>query len=657
MHDTANDFFPRVARSAPIGRSAGWSRFLAVFVFLVVARDAFAQSDVAAPVHVWEKVEITLRAKNLYKNPYTDVRVWATLTGPGFEKRCYGFWDGGDIFRLRIAATSPGAWHWQTGSQPVDSGLSGKRGTFTAVPWTEAEKQANVCRRGMVRSTPTGHAFESADGTPFFLVGDTWWATPTFRYRWVDDDKHRVLGPQAGFKDYVRYRLKQGYNCVAMIAAFPHWHNDGKPSSWNMEDGTVIRAAWRQAGTKSAKTMTDEHGERPFLFPGKVPDYENAVPDLERINPAYFQAMDRKIDYLNAHGMMPFIEVARRDIGQVWKKFYPWPSSYTGFIQYVWSRYQANLCFFSPIHFDTPRKSIAAKDWNEAANNVIRTFGLPPFSTLVGTNANPSSLRNWGHVDKAVWLGFHQIGNRRTHDCYAFLTEIFQAEPPLPGLNGEPYYDGMEKAEPGSEMAALYCRSAMYGSVLSGGLAGHIYGAGGWKGGMWSGEVEAASPYPIWSVIQWPSGDQMRHLKTFVLSEGRRYQDLIPAVDLISPNKSSGPRTNVGWAYCAGTAKKDFFLAYFERDCRKATISGVRPETGYRFRWFNPRTGRWLDTSSDVLDADAAGKIDIPPFPGGNKTCGEDWGLKLTLATYCGLYLPDCLFNNPFDSIFSPAHL
>ncbi len=584
----------------------------------------------ARPLHVWERVEITLTAEKAYHNPYKDVRVWVDLKGPGFDKRCYGFWDGGSTYRVRIMATAPGQWQWRSGSAPADAGVKGKIGNFTAVAWSEAEKGRNVCRRGMVRPTPNGHAFMSADGTPFFVVGDTWWATPTFRFRWYDDDTARPLGPTAGFKDFVRYRVNQGYNTIAMIAAFPHWHNDGKPHAWNMSDGTVIRAAWRQAGTRSAKTMTNEAGERPFAFPGTVPGLENHVPDLERINPTYFQTMDKKIDYLNAKGIMPFIEVARRDIGQIWKKYYPWPASYTRYIQYVWSRYQANICFFSPIHFDTPSKSIAASDWNDAANGVIRDYGPPPFGTLAGTNANPSSLRNWGHVDTATWLGFHQIGNRRTHNCYAYLTEIFNARPPVPGINGEPYYDGMENAEPGSELAALYCRSAMYGSVLSGGLAGHIYGAGGWKGGMWSGEVEAASEYPIWDVIAWPSADQVRHLKAFVLSEGRRYQDLIPAVDLLSPNKSKGPTTNVGWAYCARTEDRDLFLVYFERDCPQATLSGARADTRYHAQWFDPRTGRWRPSGPVAVTADAAGRLKLPPFPGRESPCREDWALKLT---------------------------
>ena len=95
------------------------------------------------------------------------------------------------------------------------------------------------------------------------------------------------------------------------------------------------------------------------------------------------------------------------------------------------------------------------------------------------------------------------------------MTEIFRTTPAVPGLNGEPYYDGMEDAEPGSTQAARYCRSAMYGSVLSGGLAGHIYGAGGWQGGLWSGEVEAASKYPIWEVLQWPSAGQTAAFENF----------------------------------------------------------------------------------------------------------------------------------------------
>jgi hypothetical protein len=580
--------------------------------------------------NVWEKVEITLHANGSYENPYTDVEVWVDLKGPGFDKRCYGFWDGGGIFRVRVLATAPGAWTWRSGSNQSDAGLSGKTGKFTAAAWSEAQVEKNPCRRGMIKASANGHAFEYADGTPFFLVGDTWWSIPTFRYRWNDDDRPRPIGPDAGFKDYVRFRTKQGFNCFAMIAAFPNWANDGKSNRLKADDGTILRAAWQQPGTKSAKDMHDEDGNRAFLFPGKVPGYENTFPDVYRINPAYFRNLDKKIDYLNASGVVPFMEVSRRDIGYGWKKFYDWPDSYVRYIQYIWSRYQANICLFSPIHFDTSGSTIPAKDWNRAANRVIDKYGPPPFGTPAGTNSNPSSLRNFGHIDNAKWLTFHQIGNRRTHNYYELLTEIFNTSPPVPGINGEPYYAGMHDAPGGTPNSAMYCRSGMYGSVLSGGLGGHIYGAGGWDGGLWGGNVEEAAENHIWDAMKWPSGDQMRHMATFVLSEGRKYQQLVPSKELVQPNESGKPEGYTGWAYCARTAEKDLFLLYFEKDCPKAVLSAALPGGRYRASWFDTRRGKWIDGS--VLTANPSGDIALPGFPDNCDVSKTDWALKLKLT-------------------------
>lgn len=607
-----------------IRKSWGLTLFTAAVFLLVTFNTCFA-----GEVHLWEKVEITLHTDKSYENPYKEVEVWVDLKGPGFEKRCYGFWDGDNVFRVRVLASAAGTWRWRSGSNQPDKGLNGKTGSFEAVEWSEVQKENNSCRRGMVKASANGHAFEWADGTPFFLTGDTWWPVGTFRYRWYDDDKERPIGPDAGIKDYLRYRQKQGFNCIAMIAGLGNWANDDKPASLKMADGTVLRSAWKQAGTESAKDMHDEDGNRAFLFPGKVPGYEKYFPDVERINPAYYRNFDKKIDYLNSQGFVPFIEVSRRDIGQAWKKYYDWPDSYTLYIKYIWSRYQANICLFSPIHLDWTGATIPPEEWNEAANKVIEKYGHPPFGTLAGTNSNPSTLRNFGHTDKAKWLTFHQVGNRRTHDLYPYLTEIFNALPPVPGINGEPYYAGMLDAEGGTDKSALYCRSAMYGSVLSGGLGGHIYGGGGWQGGLWSGEVEDASPTPVWEVIKWRSAEQMRHLRTFVLSEASRYQQLVPGVDMLKPNRTGEEKSCIGWAYCAVTSGKDLFLLYFEKECPKASLAGALPQSKYKALWFNPRSGNWIDAG--ILSADSVGRINLPNFPDKSARSKTDWALKLTL--------------------------
>ena len=413
---------------------------------LLAAAATLAGAAPAPSVHVWEKQELTFTAAQTYANPYTDVTVWVDLTGPGFKKRVHGFWDGGRTFRVRVLATQPGAWRWRSGSTPVDAGLTGKTGSFTATAWTEAEKQQNPLRRGFLRATANRHALEQADGTPFFVIGDTWYSVGTNRFPWFDDDNPRPMGPSAGFKDYVRYRKAQGYNWVNVIAAFPNWHPDG--ASWRIvmddADKTTVRSAWLEFGTGpdartgSAKNMSNEGG-RPFLFPGKVPGYERIYPDVDRINPDYFRYVDRKIDYLNAQGFVPFIEVSRRDASECWKKYYSWPESYARFIQYVWSRYQANNTVLSPVHLDIIQQSLTVPDFLQAIDLVMKKYGSPPFGTLLSANANPSTLVNWGEDS---WVTLHQTGNKREHEYYWYMTEIFHAPNPRPGLNGEPYYSG-----------------------------------------------------------------------------------------------------------------------------------------------------------------------------------------------------------------------
>ena len=597
-------------------------------LFLLTIATGAARGALAA--HVWEKQELTFTAAQAFTNAYTQAVVWVDLAGPNYHKRVYGFWDGGQTFRVRLVANEPGLWTWKSGSSPTDNGLAGKTGSFEAMPWSQPEKEANPLRRGFVRSTPNHHALEHADGTPFFALGDTWWSLGANRFRWYDDDQERPIGPTAGFKDYVRFRKAQGFNWINLIAAFPNWMTDGQPWHVVMSDQarTTVRSAWLEFGANSAKNM-DNEGGRPFQFPGKVPGYENMFPDVDRINPQYFQYLDRKIDYLNQHGFVPFLEVSRRDASLCWKKFYAWPESYARFIQYIWSRYQANNTVLSPVHLDIISESVGPGDYLAAIRLVLEKFGPPPFGTLLSANANPSTLENWGEDS---WVTLHQIGNMREHNNYWYLTEIFQTPHPQPALNGEPYYSGYVDARSvgykygapgGTEKDDQFVRSAMYGSFLSGGLAGHVYGAE----GIWGGDIEEQAPVKMWDAFQWKSADQMQHLRTFAFSIGKRYQELVPNIDLISPNKTSILRSYEGWAYCARTADKEIFLLYFEKGCPKGQLRGAKLSGLYRAQWFDPRAGTWQDAGAETLSSSVIGTITLPDFPS-----DADWGLRVTLA-------------------------
>jgi len=615
------------------------ARVSASIRLLVVVVLASALRVCGGDVHVWEKVELVFQAANAYVNPYTNVEVWADLRGPRFAKRCYGFWDGGSVFRVRVMATGPGRWTWRSGSNQADAGLNKQHGQFTAVEWTEAEKSAVPTRRGLIRPSGSGHAFDYADGTPFLLLGDTWYAAATRRFPWNDDQRERPIGPEAGFKDYLRLRQRQGFNSVAIIASFPNWASDGQPwEIWLDQAADVgVRSAWVDQGEIAnnrpraqwlAKDMSNEGG-RAFLFPGKVPGYEQVFPDVDRLNPDYFKYLDRKIDYLNAQGFIPIIEVARRDATACWAKFYHWPDSYSRYIRYVWSRYQANNCLYSPVHYDYPAMTAGTRQLNQAANRVIQKYGPPPFGTLASCNASVSSLLNFGGPEENQWLTFHQIGNLREHDAYWYLTEIFHATPARPALNGEPYYSGMADkrysppyrygAPGGTEADDRDVRSGLYGSFLSGGFAGHIYGAE----GIWGADIEPGSSPFMWEAFRWNSANQVKHLQAFAFSEGRRYQALVPDANLVSPNSTAQTKSYVGWAYCARSPARDLFLVYFEKECTAHSIvRGAIPNASYQAEWFNPRTGDW--TPARALKANVWGWLTVPDFPS-----DDDWGLKL----------------------------
>jgi hypothetical protein len=222
----------------------------------------------------------------------------------------------------------------------------------------------------------------------------------------------------------------------------------------------------------------------------------------------------------------------------------------------------------------------------------------------------------------------------REHNNYWYLTEIFHAPHPQPALNGEPYYAGYTDARSlgggrgyqfgakgGTEQDDQYVRSGMYGSFLSGGFAGHVYGAE----GIWGADIEPTAPTKMWEAFQWRSAAQMQYLRDFALSIGKRYQELVPNADLVSPNKNANVRSYEGWAYCARTPDRALFLAYFEKGAPRAQVRGARLNTDYRAEWFDPRTGKFSPAGNGTLRSSQIGIVQLPDLPS-----DSDWALRLT---------------------------
>jgi hypothetical protein len=603
-------------------------------------------------VHVWETQEITLQAAKAYPNPYAEVECWIELEGPAFARRVYGFWDGGRTFKVRFVATAPGEWRWRSASnQPGDAGLNGGAGRLRALAWTEAEKRENANRRGFVRATPNGRALQYADGTPFFLLGDTWLAASTWRLPWKGVRPAPDYVPASGisFEEAVAWRKRQGFNSISFISAFPNWDADERGATFANADGVYLRNAWEKFGfwaaqasittsdgaLTTAKDMADEHGNRAF----EVLPERDGLADFDRVDPAYFRSLDRKMRHLADQGFVPFLETARRDCAPSWKAYFDFDVSYPRFVQYLVARYGAFNLIFSGIHLDWIPKdySLTADEFNAALTFHHAKYGPLPFGQPYTTLIDRSTYKAFGHGERCPWLTMHTVGNKpRNHAIYASLEEIFRLSPPLPAANLEPYYTGWnhEINRPGGETPApdsdrdnYFARAQMYGSVLSGGLAGHVHGTAAYDVTS-TGEPPGWRPY-IWDALRYASGGQMQHLGRFVLSEGDRYQQLQVASADLAP-RSAPEATDDGldgWAFMMRTADRALALLYFEQKAVAPRVGGLVPGARYLWSWFDPRTGEW--TAATRLAAGADGVLAAPRFPGGAVRAARDWAARL----------------------------
>jgi hypothetical protein len=630
-------------------------RSLLLFAILFMAADAGAARLQSGDAHVWEVQEITLAATRDYANPYVDVECWVDLEGPGFKRRVHGFWDGGRMFKVRLVATQAGEWTWRVGSnQPDDAGFTGA-GKFRAVAWTTAEIEQNPNRRGFVRTSANGHALRYADDTPFFLVGETWLAASTWRlpYKGVHPAADYVPVEGISFEEAVAWRKRQGYNSISFIAAFPNWAADQYGATYANKDGVFLRNAWEKFGhwapnakistadgaTTTGKDMHDEQGNRPF----EVFADREGLANFDRVNPAYFRSLDRKMRHLSEQGFVPFLETIRRDNAPSWKRYFDFNVSYARFVQYMVARYGAYNLVFSGIHLDWIPKdfSLTADEFNEALTFHHAKYGPLPYGQPYTTLIDRSTYKAFGHGAQAPWLTMHTVGNNpRNHAIYASIEELFGLVPAMPAANLEPYYTGWnhqinrpggETPEENSERDNYFARAMMYGSVLSGALAGHVHGTAAYDVTS-TGEPAGWRPH-IWTALRYESGAQMQHLRAFVLSEGARYQDLVPASKDLAPRSIPGALADGldGWSFLMRTPRRDFALAYFENKAVSPRLAGFTPGTNYQWTWFDPRTGTW--SGARRVRADASGLLSAPPFPAGGRQAAGDIAAKVIAGT------------------------
>ncbi len=378
--------------------------------------------------------EIILNSKNSY-NPSHPVELDLLVTDPA-DAQCMvpGFWGGGSTWRVRYASSVLGTHTYITRcTDEMDSGLHCQTGSFEVTPYAGKNP---LYLHGKLRVSPDKKHLEHVDGTPFFWLGDTWWLGFTKRLHWPEE-----------FDLLVADRVQKGFTLIQIIAGL---YPDMPPF--------------------------DERGANEAGFPWD--------PKFQAINPAYFDMVDPRVQYLLDHGLVPCI------VG-FWGYFIgfmgvPALKQHWRYLVARYGAYPVMWCIageaMMPYYLDSiPRKiwnrvqrprRLAA--WSEVAGYIRAIDGFHNPITIHPTRYGHEQLDNPKLLDVNMLQTGHANATNEIATIHNTIKMIHTARKQrMPVVVGEVCYEGILEANRQEIQRCLF-----WGNLLSGG-AGHTYGANG----------------------------------------------------------------------------------------------------------------------------------------------------------------------------------
>jgi hypothetical protein len=188
-------------------------------------------------------------------NPFADADFRARFTFGHRTVEAAGFYDGSGIYKVRFSPDTVGRWSFATSSRT--KALDGRTGTFECTA-------ARTGNRGPVGTAHQFH-FQYADGTPYFPFGTT-----CYSYGFIGDPLDKLA----------LENLKQaGFNKVRMCL-LPKPLGKLQP----------VAMPFERVGASAAEDLADNgHSHEQF--------------DFTRLNPAYFQHVEKRIESLRDAGI------------------------------------------------------------------------------------------------------------------------------------------------------------------------------------------------------------------------------------------------------------------------------------------------------------------------------------------------------------------
>ena len=585
-------------------------------------------TDPSAPVisaETWRCAEITFEAENGYADPFNDVTLDLILIGDGRQRTIPCFWDGGSIWKARVACPKAGTWYYKTVcSDDTDAGLHNKTGVIEC---SEYAGGLDVYRHGFPTTAAGEKYFTYADGTPFFYLGDTHWS--------LGDETAGMV------REITEKRTGQGFTV---------WQSEPIGEKFDLTDGvTEADVEGLRAYDEKFRIIADAgltHANAEFFFPGgmqslitKHGGYSSdtvtgvvdgktvTVNDLSDEAKTYLERLSRF--WVARYGAYPVMWTLGQEVDN---DFY-WSDTSHPEWNAVNNPYKLVAGYIGK--YDSYSHPLTAHQENAALTGTYGNGSGISERLKQYTGTSPSAFRDVGaHTFYAAQWTPSKTGNYDRN----VVKDYWYNSQGKPSINYEGQY--------------CYLWTKNFGARMQGWLAylNGMYGYG-WGGqDTWSylntyGENEdnddgtdtitaAEKQAATWrDALEYPSSYQVGYMRSFL--EDGRWWELVPRFD----NESWFMPENGVFAVCAANKDCSEMVLYFysfsdgsvaarpnadeAAGLKTGTVGHLKPFTKYAYQWFDPIRGEYGEQG--VFRATALGTHTL-----GNKPSGTDWALRIS---------------------------
>jgi hypothetical protein len=532
-------------------------------------------------VQQWQAIEIALTSSVAYTEPFEDVDVTATFTGP--DKKTIvrpAFWDGGTTWKVRFAPTQTGLWTMTTSATDIKN--SGLHHVKRTVECERYSGNLEIYKHGFLKASSNGRYLTYADGTPFFYLGDTHWILSHERF-----DKSNAPGVASQFRYTVDKRVSQGFTVFQSEA------------SWQARSAQI---------RITDEGKADEEADADFKHGFTSADLDG------------FANLDRKFKYIADQGLVH----ANAEIGWVGDPalFPIFTAAYMARLAKYWvARYGAYPVIWT-IAQEIDKNYYGAYDattinkWFAAAQSIAENdaYHHPVMPHMENTDHTTAANSSWsGKPYHSGWAVQWQGDLTGMSIAKGFWT----ASPTKPTVLYESAYDHFWTDSRGALGAAYKAfQYGMYGyGYGANGIWNDIYSKPG-EPGDYGTAYEMPAHYFWWrDGADLPTGNQLTYFKKFYTS--LEWWKLVPRFD------------DHGWATFTDTARSLFssdgqdtyVVFFFGSGTSTGTLNQMKSDSIYVAQWFNPRDGHYENIGTFTQK----GRQRVIP----DRPTAEDWVLLI----------------------------